>query len=111
MEAKLRDEWVPLYRFDLSQHVAHDYEVANWYVCTHPKSFLGFILLAARPDVDRRYALRNADFPVHQVGGETVRRRIESPAELRRVLEEKFLITLPDGENVDRVLADIVERT
>lgn len=111
MEVSLRGEWMPLYRFDLTEHSLNDYEVANWYVCTHPKSFFTFSLIAARPDVDRRYTFRDAEFAVHHVGGETSRRRIESATELRRVLEESFLITLPDDEDVDRVLERVVERS
>jgi N-hydroxyarylamine O-acetyltransferase len=110
MEALVRGEWKPLYRFDLSEQLFSDYEVANWFICTHPKSFFTFSLLAARPDVDRRYALRDAEFAVHHLGGQSDQRHIDTAAELRRVLEKNFLITLPDDANLDRVLADIVEQ-
>ncbi len=109
MEALLRDEWKPLYRFDLSEQLFSDYLVANWFICTHPESFFTFSLLAARPDVDRRYALRDAEFAVHHVGGETEHRHIDTTAELRRVLEEDFLITLPDDANLDHVLSRLIE--
>jgi len=108
MEALVRDAWVPLYRFDQTEQHQSDYEVANWFICTHPNSFFTFSLLAARPDADRRYALRDNDFAVHHLGGPTERRTLTTPAELRRVLEESFLISLPDGPELDAALTRLV---
>lgn len=104
MEALVRDAWVPLYRFDQTEQHQPDYEVANWFICTHPDSFFTFSLLAARPDADRRYGLRDNDFAVHHLGGPTERRTLTTPAELRRVLEESFLISLPADPNLDATL-------
>ena len=38
MQARIRDAWKTLYRFDLAEQFLPDYEVSNWYVSTHPGS-------------------------------------------------------------------------
>lgn len=66
--------------------------------------------MAARPDADRRYALRNNEFAVHHLNGPTERRSLESIAELRHVLEEAFLVALPDTPDLDDALARLIPR-
>jgi N-hydroxyarylamine O-acetyltransferase len=103
MEAEIRDSWKPLYRFDLSEQEAVDYEVANWYVSTCPASHFTTGLLAARPAPGVRYVLRNNDFGMHTPQG-TERRVVTSAIELREVLTDVFGITLPDAPELDAVL-------
>ncbi len=45
--------WVSLYRFSLAEQLLPDYEMANWYISTHPDSRFVTGLLAARPAPDR----------------------------------------------------------
>jgi N-hydroxyarylamine O-acetyltransferase len=103
MEAEILGEWKPLYRFDLNEHEAVDYEVANWYVSTCPASQFTQVLLAARPAPGRRLVLRNNDFGVHTATG-TERRLLTGAAELREVLTGVFGITLPAAPELDAVL-------
>jgi N-hydroxyarylamine O-acetyltransferase len=104
MESQIRATWKPLYRFDLREHLAIDYEVANWYVSTHPDSHFLYGLMAARAIPGRRYALRNNELTVHHLGGESVRQVLADAAELREVLEGAFGLRLPDGPELDAVL-------
>lgn len=101
MQARVGGEWRPLYWFDLTEQLLADYEVSNWYLCHHPRSHFLSGIMSARPEPDRRYALSGTSLAVHHLGGPTERRELESPAEIRRVLEETFLIDtsgLPDLE-------------
>ena len=108
LEAKLEHTWKALYTFDLQPQVLADYEMPNWYLCTHPEShFLG-ALVAARVQRDRRYALRNADLAVHFPNGVTERRMLASGAEIRQALEDLFNIRVPAGADVDAALARAV---
>src|SRR5439155_19133562 len=52
-------EWGDLYRFILEPQVAADYEIANWFLCTHPTSFFRGNLLAERLTPGRRLSLFN----------------------------------------------------
>jgi N-hydroxyarylamine O-acetyltransferase len=59
MQARLREDWKALYRFDTHRHLPCDYEASNYYLSTHPDSRFIHTLIAARPSTDRRYALLN----------------------------------------------------
>ena len=51
-------------------------------------------LVAARAAPDCRLALRNREFAVHSMGGETRRRTLGSAAEIIDVLQREFLLDL-----------------
>jgi N-hydroxyarylamine O-acetyltransferase len=104
MQADMLGEWKSLYRFSLQEQFLPDYEVANWYLSTHPDSYFMTGLMAARPDPDCRYALRNNEFKVHALNGTTERRIIMNPAELRKTLEEPFRVKVPNAPEVDALL-------
>ena len=102
--------WKPLYRFDLREQHIVDYEVANWYVSTHPESHFLNALLAARPAAGRRYGLRDNELAVHAVGGPTERRVISDARELRGILSDLFRLTLPDTPALDPMLEQIAAK-
>jgi len=112
MEAKVRNEWKALYRFDLQRQALPDYEVTNWYLSNHPRSHFVTGLMAARVESDRRYALRNAELAVHYLDGRTERRVLASGAELRDALERLLRIRVPESPDAnaafERVISTVV---
>jgi N-hydroxyarylamine O-acetyltransferase len=110
MQAKIRGGWKALYRFDLQRQFLPDYELANWYLSHHPESRFVTGLMAARPAVDRRYALLDNELAVHHLNGATERRVLENSAELRAALEGDFQLQLPDVPELDRALARLTVR-
>lgn len=109
-QVKLDQAWKSLYRFDLQEQQLLDYEVSNWYVSTHPKSLFTTSLLAARPAVDCRYALRNNQLTTHDLEGRTERRVLKTVEELRTALEDKFCLTLPAIAHLDSTLQQLIEQ-
>ena len=109
LQAEVRNTWRTLYRFDLQEQVLPDYEVTNWYLSNHPESHFVRRLIAARTEPQRRYALLDNELAVHELGGETVRRKLTSGVELRGVLSETFRIEVPDGAEMDSKLKEIAE--
>ena len=105
LEAKLEGTWKGLYSFDQQAQVLADYEIPNWYLCNHPESHFLDRVVAARVERDRRYALRNTEFATHFPAGVTERRVLASAAEIRRTLEDVFLINVPDWPELDETLA------
>ena len=103
-QVKIGGHWVSLYRFTLSEQLLPDYEVANWYLSTHPASRFVTGLLAARPAPDRRYGLLNNQLTVHHRNGGKDRRLITGVADMREILEGAFQIVLPDEPELDAVL-------
>jgi N-hydroxyarylamine O-acetyltransferase len=104
MQAKLGGEWKSLHRFDLQPQLLPDYEVANWYVSTHPESRFVKNLTVAMPGPERRYALFNSEFTVRHLGGPSEQRRLAGAREIRRVLEEIFRLTVPADPELDATL-------
>jgi N-hydroxyarylamine O-acetyltransferase len=109
VQAEVRGEWHTLYRFDLQEQGLPDYEVTNWYLSNHPESHFVRRLIAARTEPGRRYALLDNELAVHLLRGETVRKRLPTAKELRRVLSETLRIALPDSPELDGKLREIAE--
>jgi N-hydroxyarylamine O-acetyltransferase len=110
MEARLGDQWRPLYRFDLAEQYFADYAMTNWYSAHYPNSRFVNTLLIGRPVTDRRYTLSGtkgggANLAVHHLDGHTERRNLNSPAAIRAALEEHFLIDLSGLPDLDAFLA------
>jgi N-hydroxyarylamine O-acetyltransferase len=108
VEARLRDEWKRLYRFDLQEQQQVDIELLNHYVMSHAESPMRARLLAARAAADRRFGLGNGVLNIHHLGGPSEQRRIGSVTELRDVLDSTFGIDVPVGPEVDDALARVL---
>jgi len=108
VEARVRDEWRRLYRFDLQEQQQVDIELLNHYVMSHAESPMRGRLLAARVAADRRFGLGNGALSIHHVGGRSEQRRIGSVAELRGVLDSTFGIEVPAGQELDAALARVL---
>ena len=108
VEARIRDEWKALYRFDTQRQAIADYEVTSWYLTSHPKSHFLTTLVAARVQGDRRYALRNTDFAIHHADGFTERRALLTAREIRITLEGMFAIDAQGGPEMDAVFDRII---
>ncbi|HEU0204965.1 MAG TPA: arylamine N-acetyltransferase [Burkholderiaceae bacterium] len=108
MQAQAHGQWKSLYVFDLQEQFQPDYEVVNWYLSNHPDSHFVKGLIAARPAAGRRYTLRNGDFAVYHLDGETERRTVRDARELRATLEGVFGLTLPVTEELDAALARVL---
>lgn len=108
LQAKLCQKWKTLYRFDLQEQHLPDYEVSNWYVSTHPNSRFVTGLMAARPDIERRYSLLNNQLTIRDLDGRTERGILENVTEFRAVLEDLFCLQLPRTTDLDRVLQPLI---
>jgi N-hydroxyarylamine O-acetyltransferase len=110
-QAKCGSSWRSLYAFDLQEQVLSDYELVNWYLCHNPASQFVTGLIAARPDRERRYALRGTELTVHHVNGGTERRLLTSSEEVRATLERMFHLTLPESPELETALQRMFTET
>jgi N-hydroxyarylamine O-acetyltransferase len=94
------DAWQTLYRFDLQPQFPADYRIGNYWTSTNPDSHFVTGLTAARAPAGRRLTLRNRQFAEY-VGGATTRRTLATAAEIRAVLQDEFLIRLPENPKFD----------
>ena len=95
------DAWQTLYRFDLQPQYPADYRVSNYWTSKNPDSHFVTGLTAARAPAGRRLALRNRQFTEHITGGATTKRILATAAEIRAVLQDEFLIRLPEDPKLD----------
>lgn len=110
MQARVRDEWKTLYRFNLQEQLFPDYEVTNWYLSNYPGSHFISGLIAARPFPGGRYALSNNKLALHHLGGGTERRAIQSASELISVLEDIFGLNVSGLPGLDARLNEIIKK-
>ena len=87
--------WDDFYAFTLEPHHAVDYEVASYFVSTHPDSPFTRTLAAQLATPEARYLLRNRELTVE--GAEGNETRIITDDELPGVLERLFGLAVPPG--------------
>ncbi|RJF93267.1 arylamine N-acetyltransferase family protein [Sphingomonas cavernae] len=95
-QIRIGETWRTTYRFDLTVQEPVDYELANWWTSASPQTHFRQMLIGARSVPGKRITLRNFDFAVHNLGGATERRTLESSAEVCDTLERDFAIAIPD---------------
>ena len=103
------DAWQTLYRFDLQPQFPADYRVGNWWTSTHPDSHFVTGLTAARAPAGRRLTLRNRQFTERTTSGATTKRTLATTAEIRAVLQDEFLIRLPENSRLEEALDHLPE--
>ncbi|MCW2557180.1 MAG: arylamine N-acetyltransferase [Mycobacterium sp.] len=95
LQAQVRDEWQPLYRFTTRPQPRIDLEVGSWYVSTHPDSYFVTGLTVALVTDDERRNLRGRNLAIHRNGG-TERIRFDTAAQVLDALTARFGIDLDD---------------
>ncbi len=106
LEARLGEEWKPLYIFDTSERTAEDYAASNLILSTD-SPFTRELRVALSPS-GKRLALRNNRFTTHVEGEPSESRLLTGVAEMREVLSGSFGIQLPSAELLDPRLEAIL---
>ena len=108
LQVQIKEEWKPVYRFNLQEHYLPDYEVANWYLCTNPASHFTKSLIVTMPSDGVRHVLRNNQFTRHYVDGRTEKDDIATYDDLMRLLRDTFKIDVPETQDTLPVLNTFV---
>jgi N-hydroxyarylamine O-acetyltransferase len=91
-------DWLDVYEFcPKTVPVPMDFELSNWYSCTHPKAYFMNNLVVTRTEPDRRVIIFNCDFTYRYPDGRAETRNIASPNELLALLAEHFNLPFPAG--------------
>jgi N-hydroxyarylamine O-acetyltransferase len=99
LQAGRPEGWLDLYSFTLEAQYPVDYQVANWYTSTHPKSMFRNTLLAQMPAPEVRRMLWNRKW-IETTAGGTTERILESEEELMEVLRGAFGLHFPPGTRI-----------
>jgi N-hydroxyarylamine O-acetyltransferase len=87
--------WSDMYAFTLEPQYPNDFEMANYYVSTHPESRFVRTLTVQRVDLDRQYVLHNRELTVTH--GTETRSQVIQDDEILSVLSQVFGLTFPPG--------------
>ena len=96
-QVKFGAEWHDVAELTLEEMPTIDREVGNWYTSTHPESTFRQRLMVTRATADGRLTLLNRELTRRGPDGIGHTRRIESPDELLRVLDDEFGLSFPEG--------------
>lgn len=96
-QALLGEDWSDLYEFIPREAVPVDFEVGNWYSCTHPQAHFRNNFVVTRVDGPRRLSVFNGEFSIRHPDGVAEKQPITSPAELLHLLAETFGLRFPAG--------------
>ena len=95
LQLRVDDRWQAMYRFDLAAQTRADFEVANWYTSTHPRSLFTQNLVVCRIVGETRINLLNANLSVRQPSERVEHRVLAGAEELGQVLREVMDLALP----------------
>ncbi|MFJ8082342.1 arylamine N-acetyltransferase [Streptomyces sp. NPDC096205] len=96
LQAYEKEQWADQYVFTLDTVVPKDYEVANWYVGTHPRSPFTGSAYVQRTTAEGHLLLSGSLLSETAADGSVTERELTDEQEARRVLDELFGITAPD---------------
>jgi N-hydroxyarylamine O-acetyltransferase len=99
LQARIGDEWQSVYRVTPQARLDADYEIANWFVATHPNSLFIANMIVGRPGPDGvRHTLLNGLLSARR-GGELVERRmLDDAASHAEALRHTFGLVLSDAD-------------
>ncbi len=95
LQIRTSDGWRGMYRFADEIQGAADFEVANWFSSTHPRSRFRNNLVGARVVGDSRVNLLNTAVTVWPKDGPSETRTLAGPDDLEHLLTETYGLTLP----------------
>lgn len=94
VESLIQGEWKPLCRFDLQPQLPIDFEAANYQLAHDPGSHFTQALVASLVVKDGRHTLRGRELAFHRLGGDTVRRELQSATQVLDALRDVFGVRL-----------------
>ncbi len=95
LQVQTRDRWDDMYQFTLDPQSHVDFEVANWFTSTHPRSLFTQNLIVCRVVGDTRVNLRNTRLAVRSPDGHFEQRVLADADELDKLLNDVMNLDLP----------------
>lgn len=100
----LGGEWKELYRFTLEEIQEADFDMANWYLTTHPDSKFVNSLIASRLTSEGRYSLHNCQLNFYGHQGDKDNTNLNSASELITCLNDIFGLQSPNQKHLEKKL-------
>ena len=103
LQSLSRAQWMDLYTFTLDRQYRIDYEVANYYVSTHPDAQFTQGLFVQQASPEARYFLKADTLTIDRGTGEATVRTLAGNDGRLAALAEIFDLHFPPGTTFDRV--------
>jgi len=91
--------WRNVYQFSLIPPAPIDFELGNWFSCTHPRAMFVNNLVVSRVDPAGRHSIFNREYTWRTLDGQAHTSPIGSMEQMRTLLGEQFAIQLPDSSS------------
>lgn len=85
-----RENWLPVYRFELECVELPDLDICNWYLATHPESNFRKNLVFSKVDENARYTFNNDIFNIRKRTGGKESASIENEHQLFKMMKDIF---------------------
>jgi N-hydroxyarylamine O-acetyltransferase len=95
LQMRLKDRWDSMYRFTLAAQSQADFEVANWFTSTHPRSRFTQNLVVCRVVDDARVNLFNRHLSIRRSEGHVEERGLAGVTDLAKLMEGTMGLALP----------------
>lgn len=95
VEARVKQEWRTLYRFNLEPEPEADNYIYNHYLSTHPRSHFRAILMLSRTTEAGRHTINNKVLAFYPKEGEPQKRVMQGPDEAEAALRDIFFVEPP----------------
>ncbi|MER7401611.1 arylamine N-acetyltransferase [Streptomyces sp. NPDC000070] len=92
-----KDDWTGQYAFTLEPFEKPDFDVINWHIATNPRSPFAQRVYVQHVSATRHLLLDGRLLTRTRPDGTVTEREVTDEAEARRLLEEEFGITAPEG--------------
>ncbi len=99
-QVRIGEVWQDIYQFAQTPPAPIDFELGNWYSCTHPKALFVNNLIVTRVIPEGRYSIYNREFTWRDRQGKASISTIRSMGELHNLLREKFGLNLSEENNL-----------
>jgi N-hydroxyarylamine O-acetyltransferase len=100
-QVKLGGDWADVYEFVAEKPAPIDFELGNWFSCTHPKAHFTNNLIVSRVDGDKRLTIFNREFTIRALDGSAEKEDIASLERLLELLAERFGLAFPAGTRIE----------
>ncbi|MFO0844544.1 MAG: arylamine N-acetyltransferase [Gemmataceae bacterium] len=95
-QSRAGEGWHDLHAFTLEPHHPVDFEMANWFVSTHPTSIFRRMLTAQRPTPEGRHVIRDREYTLDRGATKEVIQIADEEA-LLRLMRERIGLAFPAG--------------
>ncbi len=96
-QVRVGETWSDVYEFRLEEPGPMDFEMGNWFSCSHPRAHFMNALVVARCQRDRRVLVFNREFTIRHRDGRVEKRELVSAEDLLAVLASHLDLHFPAG--------------